>query len=530
MADVTLNLVQQDSTLITATLSLALIDTTVFDSETATDGHVLTADGSGGSAWEAVTGGGGGGGSGGGYGDWESIGSATGAISGNPVTIALNSGETIDDYEELYIHIEANDTNDQRVVSPRFRVSDVPTTTLAGGGLGIPFAGNNTDEGAILVRRNADGDSLVLDAFGSVINFPTTAVTSIYARELTAGGGGGGSSTFLDLTDTPAAFGTAGQVPVVNAAGDGLVFEDAGGGGGGGDTTRTILLDGVTYSPGAARNFDFDSEIPARSILTFEIVGTATGYATMLSDDLLALTAQTGGPSTTANSYGMYTRNHSNSLPTQNQGNAWNVWREDADSIYFRDSRGSGGTLTITATPLGGGLSTSEQQELLTDSRPIDTDIITTPRDLAVYGTGTLFESIINNNFSMTEIPFEDLIHIDIGIELDSRFVVPVRITRQMILDTPTTPQTLFPTGGTTERRLACIYWSGRVSATQSSEISQPVSRPRYSWANSRRLNGVEGIFIAITKNTDNDIGHISVYASSDIAVDIEYLTVRRYE
>ena len=162
------------------------------DSESAADGYVLTADGSGGSAWEASTGGGGGGGSG--YGDWASIGSVTGAISGNPVTVALNTNETIDDYEELYIHIEANDTNDQRVVSGRFRVADVPTTTQAGGGLGIPFAGNNTDEGAILVRRNADGDSIVLDAFGSVINFPTTAVTSIFARELTAGGGGGGAS------------------------------------------------------------------------------------------------------------------------------------------------------------------------------------------------------------------------------------------------------------------------------------------------------------------------------------------------
>ena len=135
--------------------------------------------------------GGGGGGGGSGYGDWASIGSVTGAISGNPVTVALNANETIDDYEELYIHIEANDTNDQRVVSGRFRVSDVPTTALAGGGLGIPFAGNATDEGAILVRRNADGDSLVLDAFGSVINFPATTVTSILARALTTGGGGG---------------------------------------------------------------------------------------------------------------------------------------------------------------------------------------------------------------------------------------------------------------------------------------------------------------------------------------------------
>ena len=169
------------------------------DSESAADGYVLTADGSGGSAWEASAGGGGGGGSG--YGDWASIGSVTGAISGNPVTVALNANETIDDYEELYIHIEANNANDQRVVSTRFRVTDIPTTTLAGGGLGLPFAGNATDEGAVLVRRNADGDSLVLDVYGSVINFPATAVTSIFARTLTAGGGGGGGGASLSDAD-----------------------------------------------------------------------------------------------------------------------------------------------------------------------------------------------------------------------------------------------------------------------------------------------------------------------------------------
>ena len=134
------------------------------------------------------------GGGGSGYGDWTDIGSVTGSISGNPVTITLDSGEDIDDYEELYIHIEANDTNDQRVVSTRFRASEVPVTTLAGGGLGIPFAGNATDEGAVLVRRNTNGTELTLDAYGSVINFPATSVTTINARELTAGGGGGGGT------------------------------------------------------------------------------------------------------------------------------------------------------------------------------------------------------------------------------------------------------------------------------------------------------------------------------------------------
>ena len=51
-------------------------------------------------------------------------------------------------------------------------------------------------------------------------------ITQLYdiIREVTSGG------TFVALTDTPAALGTAGQIPAVNTAGDALEFVDAGGG------------------------------------------------------------------------------------------------------------------------------------------------------------------------------------------------------------------------------------------------------------------------------------------------------------
>ena len=41
------------------------------------------------------------------------------------------------------------------------------------------------------------------------------------------GGGGGGAESFLDLADTPGAFGTAGQIAAVNATSDGIEFIDA---------------------------------------------------------------------------------------------------------------------------------------------------------------------------------------------------------------------------------------------------------------------------------------------------------------
>ena len=196
------------------------------------------------------------------------------------------------------------------------------------------------------------------------------------------------------------------------------VAAGGGGGGGGGSTDRIVLLDGETYSPGAARNFDFTEDIPARHLLTFEIVGTATGYAIMLSDDLLALTAQSGGPSTTANSYAMYTRNHTNSLPTQNQGNSWNVWREDADSIYFRESRGSGGTLTITATPLGGG--TTGGQQAAAGRTLVQRNIITSRTPLAEFSFTTDWALVSGTAPTYTAIPKADFDRIELGFYVNS--------------------------------------------------------------------------------------------------------------
>ena len=54
--------------------------------------------------------------------------------------------------------------------------------------------------------------------------------------------------TFLGLNDTPGTYGTPGQVPVINADGDGLVFEDQSGGGGG--ISITSVAFGAFGTPG----------------------------------------------------------------------------------------------------------------------------------------------------------------------------------------------------------------------------------------------------------------------------------------
>ena len=474
------------------------------------------------------TGGGGGGGSGSGYGDWEDVGRVTGAISGNPVTITLDSGEDIDDYEELYIHIEANDTNDQRVVSTRFRASEVPVTTLAGGGLGLPFAGNATDEGAVLVRRNTDGTVLTLDVYGSVINFPATSVTTIHARELTAGGGGAGTeltqAQVEDETDT-----TFGQVSGERLAQAVAVFAP----GSSSSADRTVLADAVAVSNTAGpHEIALTEAMTARQLVTFFAFSSATaspdGIGYLLSDDILALLPEATAPTDAENALPIVIANYAATSFSQQSGNYF-VYRKDDSTLWVRQTRLAAHTLTITATPIGGGTTGGQQsggREL------VDRTLISAGQDLTRFATSVDLEDMTVNSFPFTEIPIEDIDRFDLGIELDGTFsfVVNIGIPRRMVIETPTTPANLFPSGGTTSRSLESLYWSGRTSASQVAEIGVPVSSPQYSWVNSRRANGVESVNVTFTKNTDGDVAQIHIWASSDVDMRLVYAIVRRYE
>ena len=61
---------------------------------------------------------------------------------------------------------------------------------------------------------------------------------------------GSGATTFLGLTDTPAAYGTAGQLAAINSAGDALEFIDAPSGGGTGDITAVNTAAGSGLAGG----------------------------------------------------------------------------------------------------------------------------------------------------------------------------------------------------------------------------------------------------------------------------------------
>ena len=152
----------------------------------------------------------------------------------------------------------------------------------------------------------------------------------------------------------------------------------------------------------------------------------------------------------------------------------------------------------------GSGLSTSDQQELVSESRLVDTEIITSTNALSTTATTTPMDSVPRDTFDFATIPIEDFERIDLGLELDGTFdfVVPIRISRQMMLDIDASPADLYPDGGTTTRRLQAVYWSGRVSAGINSEIGTAVTRPILTWVDARRRsNGIESLSISFTKN-----------------------------
>lgn len=78
---------------------------------------------------------------------------------------------------------------------------------------------------AVFVGRSATND-LLFTVNSPVLNNPMPLRILRFKEDTPPG-----PSNFLGLTDTPAAFGTTGQVPVVNADGDGLEFADQSGGG-----------------------------------------------------------------------------------------------------------------------------------------------------------------------------------------------------------------------------------------------------------------------------------------------------------
>ena len=101
-----------------------------------------------------------------------------------------------------------------------------------------------------------------------------------------------GATTFLDLTDTPAAFGTAGQVPAVNTAGDGMEFVDQMGGDvGTDDQTATEVPVTATGFTGNLSGTDTDVQTALDTIDAFILGSGGTGLTQDQVDARITLLA-----------------------------------------------------------------------------------------------------------------------------------------------------------------------------------------------------------------------------------------------
>ena len=106
------------------------------------------------------------------------------------------------------------------------------TVTPSGSGASQTLAIASTVVDTNTQRSNADIRGQVENTIAAGTNITITPSGTGASRTLTinASGGGGGASAYTDLSDTPSTLGTAGQVPVVNAAGTALEWSDRQGG------------------------------------------------------------------------------------------------------------------------------------------------------------------------------------------------------------------------------------------------------------------------------------------------------------
>ncbi|ANJ20687.1 virion protein [Dinoroseobacter phage DS-1410Ws-06] len=120
-----------------------------------------------------------------------------------------------------------------------------------------PAVGNDNTEGyavgSVWIDVTNDNSYVCLDASTGAAVWGQT------------NGAGGGASNFLSLTDTPGAFGTAGQFLAINSAADAIEFVDApsGGGGGGASTKKGFFAWGNASAAGTLANWNnevWDSE------------------------------------------------------------------------------------------------------------------------------------------------------------------------------------------------------------------------------------------------------------------------------
>ena len=175
-------------------------------------------------------------------------------------------------------------------------------------------------------------------------------------------------ATFPDLTDTPAALGTAGQGIIVNTAGDALEFADVGDGGGAASTTAVEYLARTAVDISSAfAELTLTTALTDGYMLAFDVdsgTGNTNGGRVLVPSTLLrALPAFSAAPVDSTDVEDAYiapvVRVTLTSIITQGLSYV-SIWYKDDTHLWIIDSRQEMTGVAITGYPMAGGSSSPQ--------------------------------------------------------------------------------------------------------------------------------------------------------------------------
>ena len=535
------------------------------DSESAADGEVLTADGSGGAAWEAAAGGGGT--------DDQTAAEVT-VDTANFSSNLTAADDTVQAALETIDGFTQYQGNWQQAAWPAgviVRRSGIPYLSLVNNNTEIPTPGatqwTGLAEGFIyrgeapVAATNYNYGQVVLEPDTDVYYYFTSTISASVARadiathanfQAISGETGHsprvGSGNAFPTTPAP----LAGDIFFFNAdVASGLDWKDTDGttdltaatggdmarfdgtdwikvinlvgGGGAADPARVVLADatGVSNTAGP-HEIALTEAMVARQLITFFMHTTSTtspdGIGYLLSDDILALTAEATAPSDAENSLPAVIANYGAASFSQQSGNYF-VYRKDDSTLWVRPTRLAAHSLTITATPLGGGAGTNEQtggSGVLTrvniHQPPSD------PFELTTTGTGSALSVGNENQIFFTAVEKARVERCVIILRIDDTFNIKADISKEEMDRLPDiTELRPDPIVGTDESGV--IYLSGRTQISADSREPQ-LTNPTWAYIDFRRLASRYGICIGFT---DDSTGlrwrSLRTYCNSDVDI-----------
>ena len=264
---------------------------------------------------------------------------------------------------------------------------------------------------------------------------------------------------------------------------------DISGGGSGGSADRIVLADAVGVSNTAGpHEIALTEAMVARQWISFFVFSSAAaspdGIGYLLSDDVLALTAEATAPTDAENALPVVTASYSASNFSQQSGNYF-VYRKDDSTLWVRPTRLAAHTLTITATPMGGGALTTSEQESLSNARVLRSR--TFPGEgngIATPDSDTEWPTNSPNTFVVTATEYADVERIELLLRQNGKADIPIVITKGLL--DGITAGAYMPNSPSNTTRIRGVFHYSRIGASNR-DMNQPVYNPRFDLMEERR-------------------------------------------